>query len=268
MPTGIEWTEETWNPVRARKLEGAAVVGWHCTHASDGCKFCYAEAINRRLGTGLDYKPGHESRISIFLDEKALNKPLHWKRPRMIFPGSMTDLFADFVTDAMLVRIFAVCALTPQHTYQFLTKRPERMLAFLSDPGTLTRIATAMCAWPGGAAASMKLRLPLPNVWLGVSVEDHRVRERIDVLREIPAAVRWISFEPLIGHIYDLDLTGMDWAVVGGESGSRARFAEGFEAAALEIRVRCLMYGVAYFLKQMTFKKPIPPHMMLREMPA
>lgn len=267
MPTGIEWTEETWNPVRARLPDGK--VGWHCTHASDGCKFCYAEAMNRRLGTGLEYKPGHESKIEVFLDPNALDKPLKWKRPRTIFPGSMTDLFADFVTDEMLDEIFARVAMTPHHTYQFLTKRPERMLDYFTTCPHRMRVHAWAKTCPGAGAFIKEQPWPLPNVWLGVSVEDERVKGRIDVLREIPAAIRWVSFEPLIGDPGPLDLTGIHWAVIGGESGSRARFRDGFELAAAHLLGKCQSQGVAVFFKQMVQKKlPIPDHLMIREMPS
>lgn len=143
--TGIEWTESTWTPIRARnKVTGK--VGWHCTHASPGCVFCYAEAMNKRLGTGLPFKPGHEKDIELFLDEEMLTQPLRWKRPRMIFVCSMTDLFADFVPDAWIDKVFAVMAMSPQHVFQCLTKRSGRMRAYCSDSGVTHRIAKAMDA--------------------------------------------------------------------------------------------------------------------------
>src|SRR5579863_1317613 len=108
----IEWTDATWNPLRARDATGK--IGWHCEKVSEACHFCYAEGFNKRLGTGLEYKPGHRDALEIFLDEKMLTTPLRWKKPRMIFVCSMTDLFADFVTDEMIDRVFAVMALAPQ----------------------------------------------------------------------------------------------------------------------------------------------------------
>lgn len=244
--TSIEWTDASWNPVRASHWVPVAGVGedsdlgdmklgWHCEHVSPGCANCYAGPINRRLGTGLEYKPGHRGEISIFVDDKALQHPLRWRRPRRIFVGSMTDLFADFVTDAMLDRIFAVMALCPQHTFQLLTKRPERMRAYLHGSDLLARLADSVMvrydpdeplaphrtglAWADGrgsawgvhrAIQGMQAQVhpwPLPNVWLGVSVEDQRrADERIPILLDTPAAIRWISAEPLLGPV---DLSGI-----------------------------------------------------------
>src|ERR1043166_3823667 len=122
----IEWTDASWTPIRARNLK-TGKIGWHCEHVTSGCEFCYAENMNKRLGTGLSFKPGHRKDIQIFLDETMLLAPLRWKKPRMIFVCSMTDAFADFVKDEWLDKMFAVMALCPQHTFQVLTKRPERM---------------------------------------------------------------------------------------------------------------------------------------------
>src|SRR5258708_16196189 len=119
--SAIEWTDATWTPIRARTDN----VGWHCEHVSEGCRNCYAEGINRRLGTGLSFKPALKP--ALFLDEKMLLAPLKWKKPRTIFVCSMTDLFADFVRDEWIDRMFAVMALCPQHRFQVLTKRAQRM---------------------------------------------------------------------------------------------------------------------------------------------
>ena len=164
----IEWTDSTWNPIRARNL-ATGKVGWHCEHMSEACRFCYAEGINRRLGTGLDFKPGHRADIEIFLDEQMLLAPLRWKKPRRIFVNSMTDTFAEFVKDEWLDRMFAVMVLCPQHTFQVLTKRPERMRSYV--------IHLAVGGWP------------LKNIWLGVSAEDQATAdERIPLLLQTPAA--------------------------------------------------------------------------------
>lgn len=269
MPTGIEWTDETWNPVRARLLEPApakagepARVGWHCEHVSPGCANCYAEGINCRLGTGLAFKPGHRNDLEIFVQESALVKPLHWRRPRKIFVCSMTDLFADFVSNEMIDRVFAIMALCPQNVFQVLTKRPDRMreyvtqfaaggrfvtdhicriLAPLGENGYDTalakdkqqlRCAIARC---GGTPFTAK---PLPNAWLGTSVEDQqRADERIPDLLATPAAVRFLSCEPLLGPVdissflspeatpgskYHFE-TSAHWVICGGESGPKAR---------------------------------------------
>jgi protein gp37 len=129
--TKIEWTDASWTPIRAATIDGK--VGWHCEHASEGCRFCYAESINLRLGTGLPFKPGHAKDLKIYLDERMLTQPLRWKGPRKIFVCSMTDLFASFVPDAFIDRMFAAMALAPHHTFQILTKRPDRMLRYMSS---------------------------------------------------------------------------------------------------------------------------------------
>ena len=126
----IEWTDATWNPIRARRRD-TGKVGWFCTHASDGCTHCYAETLNHRLGTSIDYRAQDLAKVEIFLDEKMLKQPLRWRRPRRIFVGSMTDLFGEFVPDAMLDCIYAVMAMCPQHTFLLLTKRAGRMRDYL-----------------------------------------------------------------------------------------------------------------------------------------
>jgi protein gp37 len=246
----IEWTDATWNPIRARQtVPGVAFkpkIGWHCEHVSEGCRNCYAETMNRRLGTGLDFKPGHRSDVEIFLDEKMLLAPLRWTKPRRIFVNSMTDTFAEFVKDEWLDRMFAVMALAARHTFQVLTKRPERMREFCTS------------GWP------------LPNVWLGVSAEDQATAdERIPLLLETPAAVRFVSLEPLLGpidlfHIEEPSgLTfnalskkegisfrgrGLDWAIVGGESGPHARPMH--PEWARDIRDQCAAAATPFFFKQ------------------
>lgn len=185
----IEWTDATWNPVRARNL-ATGKVGWHCVHLSEGCRSCYAETFNRRLGTGLGYVAQAGRQVEVFLDETTLAQPLRWKKPRRIFVGSMTDLFADFVTDAMLDRIFAVMALAPQHTFQLLTKRSARMRAYLA-PHNQARADR----W-GAAVLELGYKGPLEcldnrNVWLGVSVEDQAAAdERVPDLLATPATIR------------------------------------------------------------------------------
>ncbi|WP_020178051.1 phage Gp37/Gp68 family protein [Methylopila sp. M107] len=293
----IEWTDATWNPVRASRfipLPGApeesdigeARMGWHCQKVSPGCANCYAEPMNRRLGTGLDYKPGRRSEIDIVVADRALAQPFAWRRPRMIFVGSMTDLFADFVTDAMLDRIFAVMALTPRHTYQLLTKRPERMRNYVT--GILGPRATtwwnATVPHPTGLSPLYDLidvgclGRPLPNVWIGTSVEDQRrADERIPILLDTPAAVRWLSSEPLLGPVdlrridlrrseikgayglidslcrrHDGAYVGspalLDWVVAGGESGPGARPMHPDWARSL--RDQCAAAGVPFLFKQ------------------
>nr|WP_295465289.1 phage Gp37/Gp68 family protein [Mesorhizobium sp.] len=247
--TSIEWTHrpgtkgESWNPIRARNLK-TGKVGWHCTHASDGCRNCYAERLNlnRRglaFGTGLPYKPGYEQAagsaegatgaqrdsLEIFLDDKTLAQPLRWRQPRTIFVCSMTDLFGAFVSDALIDRVFAVAALCPQHTFIVLTKRSARMREYLTLSrsrlgsevlGAYENIYSAMGALgregltephPYRLAYPNGMPWPLPNVWLGVSAErQQEADERIPDLLAAPAAIRFASLEPLLGPI---DLTSI-----------------------------------------------------------
>lgn len=222
--TGIEWTDATWNPIRAhaRGYGGkAANIGWHCEHVSEGCRNCYAEGINKRLGNGFEFKPGKRGALDIFVDDKALLAPLKWKRPRMIFVCSMTDLFADFVTDEMIDRVFAVMALCPQHRFQVLTKRSARMRAWFArivDEHWLASEALWLADWLGENRRAALYDLestawPLPNVWLGVSAEDQKnADERIPDLLATPAAVRFVSLEPLLGAI---DLTAIEAGATG-----------------------------------------------------
>ncbi len=158
-------------------------------------------------------------------DTDTLQTPLGWKRPRKIFVNSMSDLFHDEVSDAFIDAVWSVMRQTPHHNYQILTKRPERMSRVL-----------------------VRIRDVLPNVWLGTSVEDAKVVGRIDALREVPAAIRFISFEPLIGAVGAVDLTGIHWAIVGGESGHRARQIR--EEWVDEIHDLCRANSVAFFFKQ------------------
>lgn len=251
--TGIEWTDSTWNPIRARNL-ATGKIGWHCEHVSEGCRNCYAESINLRLGTGLPFKPGHRGDYGIFLDEKMLLSPLRWKKPRRIFVNSMSDTFAEFVKDEWIDRMFAVMALCPEHTFQVLTKRPERMLDYMS------------------AIANRGGTFPLPNVWLGTSAEDQAAAdERIPLLLQTPAAVRFVSLEPLLGPIKLADAImpwvfdelrrriindkqphprdgKLDWVIVGGESGPNARPMH--PEWARDIRDQCAAAGLPYFFKQ------------------
>jgi len=210
--THIEWTTTvhadgtvspgaSWNPIRARRKDGhpnKGPGGWACQRVSAGCQHCYAATINKRLGTGFDYDAKGVAASDIYLDEKVLAQPLHWKRPRKIFVCSMSDLFGEWVPDEMIDRVFAVMALSPQHTFQVLTKRPERMREYMTtipwdgeamdhDPDDVReRIFRAayhdsIPVWPDnwedGAIGDMHNNWPLPNCWLGTSVEDLRVRE-------------------------------------------------------------------------------------------
>lgn len=219
--TTIEWTDATWNPVAG------------CTILTAGCTNCYAMRMAARLeamGTpkyqGLTRKSGerHIWTGKVALDEAAVDSPKAWRRPRLIFVNSMSDLFQDAVPEEFIARVWATMAATPQHTYQILTKRPDRM-------------------------AEITPRLPLlPNVWLGASVENAAVLGRINELRAASAAVKFVSFEPLIGSVARPDLAGIHWAIVGGESGPRARPM--LEEWVDEIYDACEDAGTAFFFKQ------------------
>lgn len=194
--TEIAWTDATWNPLRG------------CSRVSEGCRNCYAETVAARFsGPGQPYEglatrsPGRWTG-EVRLVEEHLTDPLRWKKPRRIFVNSMSDLFHERVPDEWIDRIFAVMALAPRHTFQVLTKRPERMLAYLrSDSGP--RIVAAMLAidTPPGVYEHPP-RWPLPNVWLGVSVEDQKTAdERVPLLLHAPAAIRFVSYEPALGPV-------------------------------------------------------------------
>lgn len=265
----IEWTGASWTPIRARNKQ-TGKVGWHCEHATTGCEFCYAEARNRWTGSGLPFKPGHRKDIEIFLDEEMLTAPLRWRKPRMIFVCSMTDLFADFVADAWIDRIFAVMALCPQHTFQVLTKRADRMRAYYSSSaqtyeGAERRDDVAVAAFnlrdqlsegkpenthTDEACLLNDERWSLSNVWIGVSAERQREwDERKRHLRNTPAAVRFCSFEPLLEGVVEPNMAAyLDWAIVGGESGSRARPMH--PQWVRDICDQCNAASVAFFFKQ------------------
>ena len=206
----IEWTEATWNPVTG------------CTKISAGCKNCYAERMSYRLqAMG---KPQYRDAFKLTLQPDALEIPLSWKRGRIIFVNSMSDLFHAGVGLDYTKRVFDVMNRSPQHTYQILTKRPEIAAEYAAD-----------LVWS-------------KNIWMGTSVENARVTERIDYLREIPAGVRFLSVEPLLGPIPRLSLRGIKWVIVGGESGPGARPMEAEWVR--DIRDRCLKYQVPFFFKQ------------------
>lgn len=284
--SNIEWTDATWNPIRARH-RATGKVGWHCEHATTGCEFCYSEGFNKRLGTGLPFKPGHRKDIELFLCDQTLTQPMRWKRPRMIFVCSMTDVFADFVRDEWLDRMFAVMALCPQHTFQVLTKRAGRMREYfagvMADKSLgLNRLGIAAVATGLHGPAGEIPSWPLTNVWLGVSTErQQEADERIPHLLQTPAAVRFISAEPLLGpidltslrnhaslgegqpwlnavgshgrgYVYQgvdtCSVSGLDWVIVGGESGRNARPMHPDWPRSL--RDQCAAAEVSFFFKQ------------------
>ena len=270
--TKIEWTHrpgtsgETWNPIRARNRETGGV-GHFCVHTSPGCEFCYAERLQPRFKNPVRYAAQDQAKVDIFLDDKTLTAPLRWKKPRTVFVCSMTDLYGEWVSDEWLDRIKAVQALTPHHTYIELTKRSGRMREYANADDVDDRIDEICHELPGALDETWHYPAawPIPNIWLGVSVEDQtRADERIPDLLETPAVVRWISAEPLLGSI---DLTSidcgndilsalpgggwrhsLDWIVAGGESGPNARPMH--PDWARSIRDQCAAAGVAFFHKQ------------------
>lgn len=268
--TGIEWTNATWNPVRG------------CSRISAGCGGanhqggCYAEKIAARFsGPGQAYE-GFAKRTphggtwtgKMALVENNLDQPLRWKKPRMIFVNSMSDLFHENLPDEAIDRVFAVMALAPQHTFQVLTKRADRMRAYLTARAGMgnASICRAINMIPNHLGNRHgALEMPLPNVWLGVSVENQEAADlRIPDLRQTPAAKRFISGEPLLGPVrlnhllhcngcpgcYTLDCgdPGLDWVIVGGESGTNSRPMHPDWARSL--RDQCASARIPFFFKQ------------------
>ena len=211
----IEWTDATWNPVRG------------CSKISPGCKHCYAERFAERFRS----VPGHpfEQGFDLKLVPHKLGEPLRWSEPRMIFVNSMSDLFHDEVPESYISRVATTMHLARWHTYQVLTKRSERLRDMLRGP--LREVAGE------------------PHIWWGVSVEDRRYGlPRIADLQDAPAAVRFLSVEPLLEDVGKLPLEGISWVIVGGESGPGARPMK--EDWVLSIREQCKAAGVAFFFKQ------------------
>jgi len=223
--SGIEWTEATWNPTTG------------CDRVSPGCDNCYALTLAKRLkAMGSEkYQEDGDPRTSgpgfkLTLHPEVLDLPKSWRHPRVVFVDSMSDLFHPEVPLDFLYQVFDVMNETPQHTYQILTKRSQR----------LEKVAGEL-DWPS-------------NVWMGVSVESDRYRFRINQLRRVPAAVRFLSLEPLLGPLPDLDLTDIDWVIVGGESGPKARPME--QTWVEDIRDQCARARVPFFFKQWGGRTP------------
>lgn len=233
--TKIEWTDSVWNPVTG------------CTKVSEGCRNCYALTFAERW-RGI---PGHyfENGFDLTLRPAKMNEPLNWKKPRKIFVNSMSDLFHKDITTAFIEEVFAIMAVAPQHTYQVLTKRPERMAEWFENRAGMVSGAAQMMGYrhllPN---IPMDEWWPLSNVWLGTSVENKDVLHRIDELRKVPAAIRFLSIEPLIGDLGTIDLSGISWVIVGGESGRGARPIK--EEWVTSIRDQCQEQGVNFFFKQ------------------
>ncbi len=213
----IEWTNATWNPVTG------------CTKISAGCKHCYAARMAKRLhGMG---QPNYRNGFHLTTHEHMLDHPLRWKKPLRVFVNSMSDLFHQDVPLEFIQRVFASMNQANWHQYQVLTKRAERLLELDSD-----------LDWSD-------------HIWMGVSVENQKVQSRIDSLRETRAKIKFLSLEPLIGPLPNLNLTGIDWVIVGGESGPGARPMD--EGWVIEIRDQCVDQDVPFFFKQWggVFKK-------------
>lgn len=284
MSTGIEWTDVTWNPTRG------------CSRVSPGCEKCYAERQAARFaGAGGPYHGlvrvgpnGPRWTGDVRLVPDSLTAPLHWRKPRRVFVDSMSDLFHEKISNEDIAAVFGVMAASPQHTFQVLTKRAERMLEWFmlvaARRPTVTMEPVAYCLGamhgvlrrPSAAVAhdgDGRPPWPLPNVWLGVSVEDQqRADERIPPLLATPAAVRFVSYEPALGpvdfqrYIYDgawmndplatrgFTATRLNWIIVGGESGPGAR--EFDLAWARSIVAQCRAAGVAMFIKQDSGRLP------------
>lgn len=250
--TKIEWATDTWNPVTG------------CSKVSPGCAHCYAETLSLRFGRSAGpWTPANAER-NVVLHPERLEQPLRWRRPRMVFVNSMSDLFHEQVPDQFIAEVFAVMARAGRHTFQVLTKRPERAKKLLGGAWIQNEV-DELCEW-----APFGRPWPLSNVWLGVSIENRRFLHRADVLRDTPAAVRFISAEPLLGPLIaervfcadaewgalwpdgysdpELDLTGIDWLIVGGESGPSHRPIR--EAWVRDLRDAAEVSGTAFFFKQ------------------
>lgn len=270
--TRIEWTDATWNPVRG------------CSRVSEGCRNCYAE---RLAATRLAHTPAYQDLATmtpegprwtgrVVFDTVALQQPLRWRKPRRVFVNSMSDLFHEGLTNEQIAAVFGVMAACPQHTFQVLTKRPERMrdwFRWVAEQKPTVLAAIGNCTFWRLPAEPQRMIVsgaawPLPNVWLGVSVEDQATADaRIPLLLETPAAVRFVSAEPLLGPVdlepflqfppfhenYKMTMgatewQGLDWVIVGGESGRGVRPMH--PNWARNLRDLCAEAGVVFYFKQ------------------
>jgi protein gp37 len=210
--TKIEWTESTWNPITG------------CTKISSGCKNCYAEVMTRRLQAMGQEK--YQNGFNLALHPETLKEPYSWKKPRVIFVNSMSDLFHKDIPIQYIIDVFKVMKENPHHVFQVLTKRAD-LLLYYDKEGYLE--------WTH-------------NIWMGVTVEDYTVTKRIDLLRQTGARIKFLSCEPLLTALPDLNLTGIDWVIVGGESGRTPRPVK--EEWVIDIKEQCQNAKVAFYFKQ------------------
>lgn len=246
--TAIEWTDVTWNPLTG------------CAHVSPGCDGCYAA---RETAGRLSSHPAYEGLAvraegelprftgEIRLHPDRVDQPLRWRKPRMVFVNSMSDLFHPDVPLDFMADIWATMHLADQHVFQVLTKRPQRMAHIMREGGDLYGETLALIRdffLATGSNPPQAIAWPPRNVWLGTSIESHQYAFRADHLRRAPAAVRFLSLEPLLGPLDNLDLTGTDWVIVGGESGPKARPMH--PDWVRSIRDRCNANGIPFFFKQ------------------
>jgi len=244
--SGIEWTDATWNPTTG------------CDQVSPGCDNCYALSLAGRLKAmgSSAYQNDGDPRTSgpgfkLTLHPDRLDQPLRWQKPRRIFVNSMSDLFHPEVPGDFIAEVFAVMALADQHQFQVLTKRPQFMARRLSNDAFIDDVDSARLRrnpW------RIMPDWPRPNVWLGTSIESDRYTFRANHLRETPAAVRFLSLEPLLGPLPSLNLDGIGWVIVGGESGPNHRPID--PEWVRDIRDRCLDAGVPFFFKQWGGRTP------------
>mgnify|MGYP000203672034 CR=1 FL=1 len=208
--TKIEWTETSWNPITG------------CTKISEGCQNCYAAAFAKRLQAMGN--PRYPNGFQVTVHEDLIERPLKWKKPQFIFVNSMSDLFHEDIPEDVILRIFATMNQAKWHTFQILTKRPERLVQMSSK-----------ISWT-------------PNIWMGVSIENTKRLYRSDLLKQTDAHIKFISAEPLLEDISEINLVGIDWLIVGGESGHNARMIDG--EWVIKLRDLCMQNGTAFFFKQ------------------
>lgn len=247
--TAIEWTDRTWNPVTG------------CDRISPGCDNCYAMTMAKRLkAMGQPrYQKDGDPRTSgpgfgVTMHPDAIYAPTRWRKPSMVFVNSMSDLFHKDVPDGFIGSVWNTMALAPQHTFQILTKRPQRMVSLLrkweDEPIAVPMPGKAMWRRDDMVWCGPVRDWPLPNVWLGVSVENDRYTYRVHDLRDTPAAVRFVSCEPLLSPLPSLDLAGIDWVIIGAESGHGARLMD--DDWVREIIAKASDVGCSVFVKQLS----------------